>query len=166
MSSISTKSQLWSIDFLLGTFIFILMMVFLYSYVTNLSQTDNNLIRDSEVISNSLLSEGYPQNWDEDNVNKIGLFSNKKLSETKLNNFSQLDYEETKSLFKIFNDYYIYFVDENNEVFVIENIQGVGKSGVNSTNIKEVENPKNIVKTDRIIVYNNTILRMVLHVWD
>ena len=166
MLSISTKSQLWSIDFLLGTFIFILSIVFLYTYIINTPQQDTGeLTAESEIISTSLLSEGYPTNWTPSNVIKIGLISNRRLNETKLDYFSQLSYEESKSKLNVMDDYFIYFLDNNTQVYTIGSINGIGKPGINSTNLKEIENPSKIIRTDRIIVYNNNILRMVLYTW-
>ncbi|MFH1209521.1 MAG: hypothetical protein V1663_01915 [archaeon] len=166
MSSISTKSQLWSIDFLLGMFIFILSIIFLYNYIINTPiNSDSTIISESYIISSSLLSKGYPIDWTLNNVSKIGIVSDKRINSTKLEYLSEMDYSETKSKLNIFNDYYIFFLDKNNQLYLINNITGIGKPNVNSTNLKQVENPKNIVRVDRITIHNSTIIKMVIYTW-
>jgi len=168
---ISTKkSQIWSIEFIVALIIFISALFIFYKYSINLSDiqevTLKELIIDAKTISNYLMSEGMPKDWNTSNVITIGLTDGKyRLNETKLGNFSELNYSTTKRLFSVINDYYIFFEDKNGTGLIINDIEGIGKPGVTKTNLNETENPSDILKVFRFVIYNSTIIRMGIYLW-
>lgn len=147
------RAQAWGFDLIAGTMIFLAGMMLFYFYTINYSGGEGEILnvlhQEGELISDTLLSEGSPFNWDSSNVAKIGLLSGNKINETKWNYFKSLNYNSTRVLFRIRNEYYVYFdEDESN---------GIGLLPIN---------PKNLVKTTRVVVYQNNITTMKVYSWN
>ena len=141
-----------------------------YKTVTNLSDQDeallNDILIDAKSISGSLMSMGYPYNWTKDNVVRIGITNNNRINETKLEQFSKIPYKDSRKLFGTAYDYYVFFRDRNNNIMPFnESLEGIGKPGVNSTNIQIIENPKKLVKVTRLIIRKSDIAKMVVYLW-
>lgn len=167
---ISTKSQIFSLDLVIAAIIFTTGLILFYKYSLDLvgSQQDSagNLIVNANSLSNSLLSRGYPLGWNKTNVILIGICDNeKRINESKLTMFSELDYKQTRTLLSTHNDYYLFFESMDGDFININNTKGIGKPGVNATNIIDVEDPENIVKMYRYALYNSEIIRLGLYVW-
>ena len=75
----------------------------------------------------------------------------------KLENFANMTYEETRSVLRTYNDYYVFIEDKNGNRIFVDGKQGIGLEPTNS---------KNLVALDRILIYNSTIVRMVIQVWE
>ncbi|MFH1210859.1 MAG: hypothetical protein V1645_03000 [archaeon] len=164
----TNKGQTWAIDFLIGTVMFFIALFVFYQYYSNTSTMDvgelQTIRRDAQAISNSLLSEGYPENWNDTEVERIGIVDEGyRLNESKLTSLTAMDYPTTKSILNTRYDYYFYFLDTNEQT---ANISTYGKPGVNMTNVEEIEDPDKIVTLSRFVLYNNKIERMVIYVWD
>lgn len=133
---------MWFMDFVIGTLIFSFMLIAYYTYTANISKQDSltarDLLLDGESVSSSLLLGGFPDNWNNNTVQSIGVTnSNQRLNSTKFLNFEGLPYNKTKKLFGTVYDYFIFFTDENANITPVEGICGVGHLGVNATyNIK------------------------------
>lgn len=171
MLSILTKAQVFSLDLIIAMLVFGSALLLYYKNITNLSDQDEELLDDILIdvksISNSLVSQGYPYNWSKDNVVRIGITDNNRVSEEKLAEFSKIPYKESKKLLGTIYDYYVFFTDRNNNIMQINSsLEGIGKPGVNSTNIQTVENPKKLVKVTRLIVKESEIEKMVIYLWD
>lgn len=141
-----------------------------YKTVTNLSDQDeallDDLLIDAKSISSSLMSRGYPYNWTKDNVVRIGISDDNRINETKLEQFSRIPYKDSRKLFGTAHDYYVFFRDRNNNIIRFnESLEGIGKPGVDSTNIQTVENPKKLVKVTRLVVKKSAIAKMVIYLW-
>ncbi len=141
-----------------------------YKAVTNLSEQDeallDDLLIDAKTISGSLMSMGYPYNWSKDNVVRIGISDDNRINETKLEQFSRIPYKDSRKLFGTIYDYYVFFRDRNNNIMPFnESLEGIGKPGVNSTNIQIIENPKKLVKVTRLVVKDLDIAKMVIYLW-
>ena len=158
MSSTSTKGQVWSLDLFIGIIIFIGGFLLFYKFgIAQLSieqSGSTDLITDAKLLSNYLLSAGYPTNWTIDNVSLIGITDgNMKLVPGKLKNFSLIDYDQTKDIFSFSNDFYIFFEDRNNNNLTI-----------NTVSYTE-EDIDNMIKITRFVNYDSDIVRMVVYVW-
>ena len=133
---------MWFMDFVIGTLIFSFMLIAYYTYTANISKQDSltarDLLLDAESVSSSLLLGGFPDNWNNNTVQSIGVTnSNQRVNNTKFLNFEGLPYNKTKKLFGTVYDYFIFFTDENANITPVEGVCGVGHLGVNSTyNIK------------------------------
>lgn len=132
------KSQIWFVDFVIGIFLFTILLIWYYSYTSSLSKGGSivmqDLIADAESISSSVLLPGFPDDWDNTTVRSIGITSdNQKINRTKLVNFGMLPYNRTRNLLGTVYDYFIFFTAENGTPVNAEGICGIGNPEVNST---------------------------------
>jgi hypothetical protein len=167
---ISTKSQIWSIEFIVGLVIFIGALLIFYKYSVNLGTTQSDEIKelliDAKTLSTFLVDKGLPGSWNTSDVILVGLTNGDyRLNESKLSNFSALSYATAKDLLSVRNDYYVFFEDKNSTQIAPAGVIGVGKPGVNKTNINQTENPDNLLKVFRFMRYNGTIIRMGILIW-
>lgn len=156
------KAQAWGFDLIIASIIFVVAIISFYLYTINYSPEKEDMAQilsyEGTLIAESILSEGFPENWDSSTVSRIGLLSQNKINETKLKQFSDLaqsDYAKTKSLFKIQNNYFITFSEEI--IISEEQISIIGA---------QTENPTNLIKTERIIPYENKILTISIQTWE
>lgn len=74
------NAQAWGFDIIVATGIFIVGIIafFLYTinYPTGEQEKLDDLLYEGNIIADNLLSEGYPLNWTNITVSKIGLLSN------------------------------------------------------------------------------------------
>jgi len=155
---------------IIAVLIFSAAILIYYKTTTNLSDQDeellDDLLIDAKSISNSLMSQGYPYNWIEDNVVRIGITNDNRINETKLEQFSRIPYNDSRKLFGTAYNYYVYFRDRNNDIIPFnETLEGIGKPGVDSTNIQTVEKPKKLVKVTRFVIKKSDIVKMVIYLW-
>jgi len=157
---ILTKAQVFSLDLIIGVIIFGSAILIYYKTTTNFSDQDeallDDLLIDAKTISSSLMSD----------VVRIGISNDNRINETKLEQFSMISYKESRKLFGTIYDYYVFFRGRNNNIIPFnESLEGIGKSGVNSTNIQTVENPKKLVKVTRLLIKDSDIAKMVIYLW-
>jgi hypothetical protein len=88
------NGQAWGIDLMFAATMLIIGIVIFYFYSINYptegADTLALLEYDGKIITDSLLSEGYPNSWTQEDVVTIGLLSDNKINETKLENFYYL----------------------------------------------------------------------------
>ncbi len=156
------KAQAWGVDLIFAIVIFIGVLVFLYLHIFNLSfdkqDTFNNLVYEGKIIGDSLLSEGFPEDWNDANVVNLGILSNGEINKTKLEKFYNLslsDYQKTKNLFNVAHDYYVFFDEPVNLGW--NNISGIGSNPASSDNL---------VKVTRIVVLDKKIDNMNIYMWS
>ena len=157
-----TKAQAWGFDLIVASAIFLVGAVFIYYFSINDSKFDSQdysaLKKESSLIAESLLTSGFPENWNSQNVIIIGLTDDDQFNETKLQRFydlAQSNYDTTKPLFNIRYDYLVNFsraIDVNS----IE-ISSIGL---------QPNNQKNLAKTERAIVYKGEIITMEVYSWN
>lgn len=178
----STKAQVWYIDFIIATLIFIIALIIYFTYTTNASQEDSNLLQDltsdAKMVSNSLVSEGYPTDWNNETVKRIGLTNNdQRLDDEKLRNFINLNYSNSKKLLATVYDYFVFFQDFDNKVLNLSGSCGTGHPQVraNVSNNECIINMSNVsiqhlVKVDRFLIYDkenkSDLSKMVVYVWS
>ena len=128
-------------------------------------------VSDAQSISSQLLLSGYPTDWTNTTVLRIGIADNNLLNITKLNQFHSLDYTFSRIKFGTTNDYLVFFADSNNTVLNINGTCGTGKPSVISDPIGGNCAPINITsktelaKNERYIGHNSSIIKMVVYVW-
>ncbi|MBW2983807.1 hypothetical protein KY361_01725 [Candidatus Woesearchaeota archaeon] len=164
--SIKRKSQIWSLDLMVAVLIFLCALLIFYKYSINVIDVEEqgveHLLLDAKLISSYLVSTGYPEDWTASNVTLIGLTNGEiRLSKEKVQQFSSLalsDYTNSRRLLSTMNDYYISFEDKNGSLFEIEGISSIGKD-------YSAENPDNLIKVERVVIYNSSIIKLMVHVW-
>ncbi len=153
-------------DFAIALMLFVITLVVYYSYIDNFNKEDKgdlNIIQsDSKAISSSLVLSGYPSNWDNSTVVRIGIADDQTLNLTKLRYFKELNYSRTKKYFGTTFDYFVFFVNSKDEVQNIMGICGVGSPMVSTSyNVKSAyyyNDPANsLLKNYMINAFNSDI---------
>ena len=112
------KAQAISIDLLLALFIFMIIMLGFFYFVSNMqkSKIPGIVKQDSEYIVKMV----------EQNVSGASFLEGNKVKVLKLYNLTGKSYTELKGEMGIVNDFCIYFVDEEGYVVKINNKTGLG----------------------------------------
>ena len=109
-------------------------------------------VRGSQISEVLVSSKGYPKNWDTSNVQIAGLiYSDRKISESRLLTFTQVSNSAIKDMFKI--NLYNFTFEMNYQ-----------KNNTNITSIGETGNATTSVNSRRLVLYRNepTILNFII----
>jgi len=148
------RAQAWGFDLILGMVIFLfgIFVFFLFSlnYNSSYDSTLDELKYQGRTVGDSLLSEGFPRDWDKSDFNsgtlsKIGIMSNDSLDESKLKNLSEitstsLSYNKTKNILNIKDEFYVQFNP------AIGSINSIGRVPTNE---------KNLISVKRLVAYDS-----------
>ncbi len=165
------KAQAWGFDLMIALVIFIGGLVFFYTYSLNYQQESqeklDEMLFEGDFIAESILSEGFPDDWNENNVVKVGITNNNKVNETKLENLynlananaNSLGYAKTKSLLNTRYEFFFNFTDEIifGGVPILEG--GIGKNYA-------AQSYDNLIKINRFTIYRDEPVTLSLYVWD
>ncbi len=158
----SKRAQAWGIDLMIASIIFITGIISFYLYSLNaVDQTEdklNSLSYDGNIIGDMILSEGLPKNWNEQNVVTIGILTENKINQTKLEKFYNMitnNYQKTKVLFNTKYDYYM-LISEN------FTINGQIKPGLG----KQPQNQRNLAKITRFVIYKDKLQNLDIYIWQ
>jgi len=156
------KAQAWGIDLVVAVMIFLSGIIFFYLYSLNYSGWGElafeKVERDAKLVSDSLMGGGFPSDWDEENVVRIGIVDDGNVNQTKLERFYFLvvsDYERTKRLFSVSSNYYVSFKRN-----VSVNGSSVGEFG------SFPDDYENLAKSERVVVYSNKVNTMEVFAWS
>lgn len=131
MAGYNKRAQAWFADFAIALVIFSIVLISYYTYTTNVSKQDsavlNDLISDARLISSSILLSGYPDNWDKNTVQIIGITgNNQRIDEDKLVNLKEISFQNAKKLFGTSYDFFLFFEDSNNTLINLGGRCGYG----------------------------------------
>ena len=156
------SAQAWGMDLIIGFTIFSLGITSFYLYSLNTpseaKEAIESLSYDGKIISDNILSNGYPDDWNDTNVISIGILSDNKINNTKLREFYDLadsEYDRTKRLFNTVYDYW-FFLNENMTT-INADVDGIGL---------KPSNPKNLIKITRFTVYEDKPMSAYLYVFE
>ena len=154
---------------MIASMIFISGIIIFYVYSLNYpkesQETLDQLFSEGDFVTESILSEGLPSNWDGSSVIRIGITTNNKVNDTKLERFYTLadsqtnppGYAKAKS---VLNTKYNFFMNFSEQMVINNNpVAGIGKSF-------DGEQTKNIIKITRATIYQNKIVSLNLYVWE
>ena len=156
------RGQAWAFDLVIASVIFVTGIVLFFIYSLNLSdqgeESISKLTYQANSAANNLLSDGTPKDWVGANVEKIGLLSDGKINETKLERFydlSEINYDKSRILLGVQNNYYIFF----QEKMMLEgkDVEGIGLIPTN---------PKNLIKISRVTIYKDKPTAINIEVWE
>lgn len=167
LGSINKSGQIWGTDLVIAAVIFSVTLVFFYIYTFNQSAESEmafeSLSYEGGIITETLLSQGYPEEWNETNVVQLGVLSEGKINETKMEifyNMSSGDYFNLKRILNSRYDFY-FFLSENISLSYTE-VDGIGAPGITRDNLEA----EDIIKIERIVIYKNKPTTANLYVWD
>ena len=156
------KAQIWYIDFMIGLMIFFIAVFIYYQYAYSFNQDPNDVLSDlvmeTKTISSSLITQGSPNDWNQTNVQIIGLTDgNHRFVQNKLEIFENFSYNDSKEILRTHYDYYIQLKELNGSTILINGEEGIGLIQSNSSDHQ--------IAITRIGVYNSRLISMVVQVW-
>jgi hypothetical protein len=161
------RGQTWMADLFFGLLVFFGVLLIFFKSEVNFSDADeqafDDLVFESKLVSDSLLSEGYPQSWTPSYVNEIGITDDYRINETRLDFLLSMNYSQTKSRLRTKYDYYVFFQGVDGVIRVNSTLEGIGKSGVNST---AIGSPHSLVKVNRFVIFRSQPAKMVVYLWE
>lgn len=150
------RGQAWSFDLMIGVTIFVAALSLLFFYSINYKAETEDILNamqyDGNAAADILLSEGYPQNWNQTNVIVPGILSNNRINENKLRNFSKIIYEKQRSLMHTSYNFCFNFSDS---------LPTDMPSCIGQYN----NNPNNLFLISRIVIYQNKSSMLNLYIW-
>lgn len=158
-SCMSPKGQIFSLDFLLASSIFLLTIGILLVYwtYTNIQIEEtrgiNTLTNKAYKASEIWFREGVPTYWDFNNVVDLGLENNHRFNDTKMGSMkTEIGYDKAKVMIGLsgYDCNFTLYDTNNNTVFSF---------GMNPSN------PKNLIKIKRIGIYQASIVTLEVMVW-
>lgn len=157
------RAQIWSLDVLVASVIFVLGLVFFYLYTLNYTRESGDALSfiryDAERIADDLLTAGYPQNWSAGDVVMLGISDNNKVNEIKLvqlRNLADTNYERTRGLFATRYQWYLNFSESDDD----ENNSSIAYIG------KKNDSPSNLFRVQRLTIYRNKPAVLNIHLWN
>jgi len=161
-------------DFIIGLFLFIIVVLLSVKVLMDLHPSENHIIiyRDAVHISDNLLSSGYPVNWTASDVIVPGIAENNRLNLTHLSSFKDLDYSHAKTLLHVTSDF-VFFIRNSTGIINISMSNSTRcmfgyNIAVNSTCGPMLDTIKyeNMVRIDRLIIYNSKVVTMTVYAWN
>jgi len=97
------------------------------------------LLTDAKMISNSLMLTGYPNSWNIDTVERIGLTDlNSRFNRTKILEFTKIPYSESKKMFDVTHEFLVYFENERGVAVPVFGVCSFGHPDVNLSKIRQI----------------------------
>ncbi|HHE36578.1 MAG TPA: hypothetical protein ENL16_02065 [Candidatus Woesearchaeota archaeon] len=175
------KAQLWVSDYTISMLLFILAVILSVNIIINSFPTSNvfeELKTDASKISEILLSEGYPSDWDNESVIRPGLLTANRLNKTKVINAMNMSYSSLKPKLQALHDFIVIFEDPAGDMIEFEGLCVIGSpdvsiSSTGSGPLIDCHNPDfttidydNMIRIIRLVIYESRIIRMVVYVWE
>ncbi|MCK5140491.1 MAG: hypothetical protein KAQ85_11665, partial [Thermodesulfovibrionia bacterium] len=139
---------------------------------------------DSEHVASVLVSEGFPKEWNTENVKKVGLLDGEKISLAKLTEFSSINYSTSKKLLGIRYDYMLFIEKDGKKQIVpgankdfigwngyIETDRGNGGYPFESFFRIINQNAEHIAKNEKFIYIEDAVIdkayaKLIIFTWD
>ncbi len=131
MKKNNVKAQMWFTDFVIAALIFSFILISYYTYTISISKRDtilfDEIVSDAKTVSSFLTSKGYPEDWNADNVIRIGFTDEyNRVDNEKFNEFIKMDHNKTKKLLGTTHDYVLFFLNGSGDVQNVEGYCGYG----------------------------------------
>lgn len=151
------RAQVWYGDFSIALLIFMVAITAYVSYTYAESVEERGemteLLIDAKVIASSLISEGYPTDWNTSNVTRVGLTDGDyHIVQEKLDSFNSFSYDDRADAIGTTKDYYFYLQYTNGTKF--------NQLGLNGSTADK------LVQVTRIAIYEDVFVRMVFYLWE
>jgi hypothetical protein len=159
---IKKAGQAWGIDLMIAVAVIMAGMTLMYLYSYQLGSRGerqlDNMNGIGERLANIILTTGQPENWNRTTVTSIGILTNDKINQTKLNEWyalTQQDYNATKRMLRTEHDYFVNFTDT---MLINGNpVVGIGRMP---------SQPKNLVQVTRFSLYQNQPVTIKVIIWN
>lgn len=149
------RGQISSTDFVIGFLIFILAIFTFFSYST--IQREQNRMIDLTSLTEALLTEGYPAEWNASTVLRIGLLTDGAIDPEKWNEMHAMMTSEDLSA--ILGAPYTFWMSiEPSDLEIITNHH--------NTTLPDFDDIATVRRFERIVAYNATIARLEVIGWQ
>jgi hypothetical protein len=159
---IKKAGQAWGIDLMIAAAVIMAGMTLMYLYSYQLGSRGERQLDTmnaiGERLANTLLTTGQPENWNRTTVTSIGILTDDKINQTKLDEWyalTQIDYNSTKRMLRTQDDYFVNFTDP----MLISGNPVVGIGRVPSQ-------PKNLIQVTRFSLYRNQPVTIRVIIWN
>ncbi|MGM5481393.1 MAG: hypothetical protein ACQESE_03200 [Nanobdellota archaeon] len=163
------KGQVFTIDFIIGLLGFIFLVLIAFKLIVSIVPNDDfKLLNDENIfITDMLMQQGYPDNWTDSSVIIPGITTDNRLNKTKLEEYDKISYPRTKGLLHIRSDYSLAFYDGGNPINISGCVHGYSVM-TNSSCHPQFDSLSytNFVKTERFLIFNSSIIKMVVYSWS
>ena len=163
------RGQVFTLDFIIGFVLFLIVIILSIRILLSIptSEIDVSLNRESVFLTDSIVSQGYPYNWNTSNVIVPGISSNNRIDLQKLKYMDNLSYDHTKALYHLSNDYLFFFSNKTNILDTGKCSYGypINYTSNCSVNLSSIYY-KNLVKIDRIVLLNSSVVKMTFYLWN
>lgn len=162
------NAQVSTIDFITGLIIITIALILTANIISNIQQPSDfhHVKRQTIAASDTLMSEGYPDQWNTTTVVRLGLLTGNELNKTKLEQAQALPYDDLRAALNGVTNIYWYYANKTNIINLTACGYGDPSILTNAACEPTINEEGNIVRMDRFVTYNNTILRMVVLTWD
>ncbi len=166
----NVKAQVWTADFIVGLSLFLIVLAASITIIVSSNPEDkyDELYKDTVHLSNQLMDQGYPGDWNESNVILPGILEEKtRLSTSKLEELSKIGYNRTKNLLHTKNEYFFYFDDGSKVLDINGCVHGhnIATDGECNPLIETLEY-ENLVKIERMLIHDSQLIKMVVYSWN
>ncbi|MFT4307803.1 MAG: hypothetical protein ACMXYM_00335 [Candidatus Woesearchaeota archaeon] len=147
------RGQVSATDFAAGFLIFMIAVFafFNYSQISTQGERDIDLVR----LSEELLTSGYPADWNETNVLRIGLLSNDSIDTDKWMTLRGFDIDTKNTMLS--TPYYYRISVHPSDLGIITNYNDTATLGYDTSDT--------VRRIERIVAYNGTIARLEVIAW-
>ena len=175
--SLSTRGQVWNVDFIIGALLFTVVAVFFFIQLQGIEAVDTDkttdLLNQARYISDELLTQGYPQNWININVIRAGITDNQRINQSKLDNLHDLNYSKLRTVFRARDDFFIFLEKDDGCLVQLDTDYGIGHSAVNVSggSCRQVgditlPDPDTLIPITRFVIYNGEPAKLTTYVWN
>ncbi|MBC8494874.1 hypothetical protein H8D36_01845 [archaeon] len=160
------KGQMWVSDFVIGLFIFMIGVVLVTRIIISNVSNDEfpQLKSEAETLSDYFLHEGVPHDWSNETVVRIGLTTNHRLNDTKLQQLYNMSYDKTKFYLSTNKDYLLFFKYNNTLMNLSRCSYGAINFSTCEVNVSSLEYD-NLIRISRLLPYNGSIIEMEVYLW-
>ncbi|MGV8172274.1 MAG: hypothetical protein ACP5OA_06300 [Candidatus Woesearchaeota archaeon] len=156
-------------DFIIGIILFILIIFVALKIMSDMYPSEEyiTVYRDAVHLSDRLLSEGYPLDWNTTTVILPGIAENNRINLTKLSLFKELDYYHAKTLMHVTSEYIFFIRNSTGIINISQCTYGYDIiTDENCTPILDTINYNNLARIDRFVLYNSTVVSLIIYSWN
>lgn len=124
----SRAGQIWSSDLAVSSVIFVAVCLIASSIIAQIVRDDQfaDVRRQASVLAELLVREGYPSHWTADDIIKLGIASEHRMSSRKMQELALLDNATLRRAARIRDNFYIYITDGSNNTIPVDGSCGIG----------------------------------------
>ena len=109
----SIRAQMWYTDFFIGSLILFTMVAIFFVNIQHLEASQSSrvqiMIQEGSVISDQLMTPGFPSGWTNSTVTQLGIVDGARVNFTQLDALKATNYSTQRKLLKLVDDYAFFF---------------------------------------------------------